>query len=97
MKDITPEIVPDWEYREAVKNKMEVLSYAKLSNTKNKKINIASKWLFSFFWDGENIFQKPKIRFWKLIFLLCIFFLVAISCLFLYRLYLADILLLLQY
>jgi len=36
-------VVKNNEFNKNLKNKLEILSYAKLKNTKNKKINIAKK------------------------------------------------------
>jgi hypothetical protein len=41
MKNINPDIKMDDNFKQSLKNKLEVTSYAKLKNTKNKKVNIA--------------------------------------------------------
>jgi len=48
MKKNNPDIKMDYAFKRSLKNKLEVQSYAKLKNTKNKKINIAKSGLFSF-------------------------------------------------
>jgi hypothetical protein len=41
MEKTNPEIKLDFNFKKSLKNKLEVQSYAKLNNTKNKKVNIA--------------------------------------------------------
>jgi hypothetical protein len=65
MEKSNPEIKLDFNFKKSLKNKLEVQSYAKLNNTKNKKINIAKSWFFSFTKSVNNIFEKPKINFFK--------------------------------
>ena len=65
MEKTNPEIELDFNFKKTLKNKLEVQSYAKLNNTKNKKTNIAKSWVFSFKKSVDNIFKKPKINFFK--------------------------------
>lgn len=67
MKKNNPDIKMDYAFKRSLKNKLEVQSYAKLKNTKNKKINIAKSGLFSFKKDWKNIFEKPNFNFIKLL------------------------------
>ncbi|MDQ7023426.1 MAG: hypothetical protein Q9M97_08040 [Candidatus Gracilibacteria bacterium] len=41
-------VIDNKEFNKKLKNKVEILTYTKLKNTKNKKINIAKKGFFSF-------------------------------------------------
>jgi len=43
MKKVNPDIKMDYNFKKSLKNKLEVVNYAKIKNTKNKKINIAKK------------------------------------------------------
>jgi len=43
MEQNNPDITIDSDFKQALKNKLEVQNYAKLKNTENKKINIAQK------------------------------------------------------
>lgn len=77
-------VVKNNEFNKNLKNKLEILSYAKLKNTKNKKINIAKKWLFSFYKNWDNIFEKPQFNYTKLIlFIIFIVFLIVLWFLYL--------------
>jgi len=67
MKSINPDIKMDENFKKSLKNKLEVTSYAKLKNTKNKKVNIAKPWFFSLKKTNKNIFEKPKINFLKIL------------------------------
>jgi len=67
MKSINPEIKMDWNFKRALKNKLEITAFSKIKNTKNKKINIAKSWFFSFKKDNKNIFEKPKLNFVKIL------------------------------
>ena len=67
MKSINPDIKMDENFKKSLKNKLEVTSYAKLKNTKNKKVNIAKSWFFSLKKTNKNIFEKPKINFLKIL------------------------------
>ena len=67
MEQNDPDIVIDSDFRNTLKNKLEIQNYAKLKNTQNKKINIADKWVMSFKKDWESIFEKPKFNFLKLL------------------------------
>ena len=67
MKKNNPDIKMNYAFKRSLKNKLEVQSYAKLKNTKNKKINIAKSGLFSFKKDWKNIFEKPNFNFIKLL------------------------------
>ena len=67
MEQNNPEITIDSDFKQALKNKLEVQNYAKLKNTQNKKINIAQKWILSFKKDNKNIFKKPSLNFIKIL------------------------------
>jgi len=67
MKSINPDIKMDWNFKRALKNKLEITAFSKIKNTKNKKINKAKSWFFSFKKDNKNIFEKPKLNFIKLL------------------------------
>ena len=67
MKKINPDIKMDDNFKKSLKNKLEVVNYAKIKNTKNKKINIAKKWFFSLKKDWKSIFEKPSFNFFKIL------------------------------
>ena len=67
MKKSNPNIKMDYNFKKSLKNKLEVTSYAKIKNTKNKKINIAKSGFFSLKKDWKNIFEKPNFNFIKLL------------------------------
>ena len=67
MKSVNPEIKMDYTFKKSLKNKLEVTSYAKLKNTKNKKVNVAESWFFSLKKTNKNIFEKPKTNFLKIL------------------------------
>ncbi len=67
MEKNNPEINIDSDFKQALKNKLEVQNYAKLKNTQNKKINIAEWWTLSFKKDNKSIFKKPSLNFIKIL------------------------------
>jgi archaellum component FlaF (FlaF/FlaG flagellin family) len=67
MQEVNPDVKMDYNFKKSLKNKLEVTSYAKIKNTKNKKVNIAKNGFFSFKKTNSNIFEKPKINFLKII------------------------------
>ncbi|MDQ7008954.1 MAG: hypothetical protein Q9M94_01535 [Candidatus Gracilibacteria bacterium] len=86
-------VIDNKEFNKKLKNKVEILSYTKLKNTKNKKINIAKKGFFSFEKDGKNIFEVPEFNSKKLI-IFVIFILIVLILLYFY---LNEIILLLNF
>ncbi len=67
MQQQNSNIVIDSKFKQALKNKLEVQAYAKIQNTKNKKLNIAEKGALSFKKDGKSIFGKPRFNFFKML------------------------------
>lgn len=57
----------DENFKNKLKNKLEVTSYAQLKNAQNKKVNIAKEWWFSFRKSSESIFVRPKLDIIKII------------------------------
>lgn len=73
----------DWKIKKWLKNKLEIISYTKIKNTKNKKNNIANKWFFSFKQDNKNIFEEPTINYKKIFWFIFVLILIIFWILYL--------------
>ena len=67
MQESSPNIQINADFKQSLKNKLEVQAYAKIKNTQTKKINIAEQGPLSFKKDAKSIFEKPKLNFFKIL------------------------------
>jgi len=83
----TSVVIDNQDFSKILKNKLEVVTYTKIKNTKNKKINIAKKTFFTFKKDWKNIFEWPKLNYFKILYILFFLILIGISSIFYNSLY----------